>query len=103
MRRLSDEFRRSGVTGMLFLWKDGQPGLISIEGVQLFPVFSTLEKLREHQDRTERWDYSVKQIDDGSAFIASLQGQIRLIIDPSITPEGNTRFTEVLGDWQETS
>jgi hypothetical protein len=105
MKQLSDN-KFVNIDGYLFATyesrkvEDGQsvkPFLLDLEGIKFLPVFSTEEKLIEALERVGLGDVKleIKRIDCGTLFLESVAGLVRVMVDPWITPEGNTRFVEV--------
>jgi hypothetical protein len=101
-RIINGVLRRLDITGYFCPWGEGQPAYYRLpDNPDLFlPLFSTVEKLKA---ATHLEYESVKCIDDQVAFMASLpvvlsDGKLRFMIDPWITVEGNTRFTEIIRD-----
>jgi len=92
------------LTGMLFPWDGRQPVLLSMPGSLLFylPLFSTEEKLRETMKQAGVPFRSIKHVDDGAVFLASVYGDnpgaletLAVILDPYFLPSGRVRFTQV--------
>lgn len=106
MKQLSDN-KPVNIDGYLFAVYDSrkvedgqavQPFLLRLEGVEFLPIFSTQEKLEaalELAGMDKDVAMQVKRIDSGVAFLESVAGFVRVMVDPWITPEGNTRFVEV--------
>lgn len=81
---------------MLLPWQlaDEQPVFIKLEDVVFVAVFTTEEKLTAAA-RIFNCSYRIKQIDNGIEFLDSVTPHVRVMVDPWITAQGNTRFTEV--------
>lgn len=81
---------------------DRQPWIVmGKDGAPYVAVFSTKEKLEEAIDRMsfKRDDLHLMKIDETAEFVSSLREQgVRVMIDPWLTPEGNTRWIEPLVD-----
>lgn len=92
------------LTGGVFPWDGMQPVLLSMPGSELYylPVFSTEDKLRDLMATAGVPFVSIKRVDDGGQFLASVyenQGAletIRVILDPHYLPNGRCRFTQIL-------
>lgn len=105
MKVISDP-REVSITGNLFAvytemsLENGlrmvQPVLLTLEGNNYFPIFTTHDKLTVALDGKVKAAYSVKHIDDGRGFLASIPLGLPVIQDPWITPEGATRFMRVV-------
>lgn len=104
MRALSGTYKISA-DGCLIAWDvaTDQPKFITIEGVVFLPIFSSEELLRDAQ-MFLGWepDLKIKQIEDTSEFLESVLHKVRVAMDPKITPEGNTRFKELMFEGRET-
>ena len=92
------------LTGMLFPCKDGQPALLSAPdskfNFRYLPCFSDEEKLTALMAQAEVLFDSIKQIEDGKAFLNSIYyeniaNDIRVIINPYYLPNGHVRFVQV--------
>lgn len=88
------------VAGWLLPWRldQDQPWLFTLEGTDWLPVFSTELKLRGAMARAgvPEHAYRAKQITETGDFVRSaVEGGVRVMADPWVTPEGNTRFTEI--------
>jgi hypothetical protein len=98
MRQVSDRQRGVTLAGCVFgvYGQAGdavQPVLFLLEGRHLLPVFTTPAKMTEAYGWAGVVDpYTVKRIDDGREFLASVEGKYPVILDPWVTPQGNTRF-----------
>lgn len=89
--------------GLLLPWHEGQPSLIELPGagdsyLVAVALFSTLEKLESAMKAVAVPYQSVKKIDDSRSFLVSIPPQILVVVDPWITPEGTTRYTQLLRD-----
>jgi len=92
------------VTGCLVPWlNNGQPQLASMPGSTAFYImcFSSEEKLRSFMKSTGIPFDRIKQIQNGTDFIASIRESatttdVLIIRDPWITPQGRVRFVQLL-------
>jgi hypothetical protein len=96
MHKRSDKEIPIDLTGyaLIVYQEDNQPYLLLIENVHFLPVFSTIEKAYECLAFAPP-DRPIKpmRIDDGYEFLDSVQGQVRVAIDPYII-DGKTRWLE---------
>lgn len=89
------------LAGALFPWDRTreQPVLVSMPGSHLFYLacFSSSARLRSVMARASVPFGSIKQIEDGPTFLASVAASrdIAVIFDPWFTLEGRIRFTQV--------
>lgn len=100
MHQRSNNIKSISLTGKIFPFKDGQPVGVVVENVTFLSLFSTEEKLHFSMEMMGVSDYSIKQIDDHTEFLDSIQGSgIRVMLDPYLAiheTEGPvTRFTEI--------
>lgn len=65
------------------------PVLLTIEGIEYFPIFTHPDKLCAAL-AGKVWPFEMKRIDSGYTFLHSVSYPV--ILDPWVTPEGNTRF-----------
>ncbi len=97
MKQISSELKNVNVEDMFIgMYGENKPFLLVLEGIKFLPIFTTPEKLEETVLRCKVPPVSTKQITDQWDFLDSIVGKIRIMVDPWITPEGNTRFTEIL-------
>lgn len=83
---------------------DGTPVVLQIENEDqdlFFPVFSSLEALEEGLATAGVPYDSIKQLENGREFFLSLPAtieghRVRVIIDVYQTPEGKSRWYEIL-------
>jgi len=79
------------LNGKLLPWA-GRPIIVTIEGRRMLPIFSTEEKLHTAMSETRITGYSIKVIDDGVDFMASMDEQgMPVCLDP-YRHEGRMRF-----------
>ena len=102
MRRVNDREHHVNITGWcLWTTADAQPFLVELEGVLFLPLFSTAERARACPE-VAAWtgpSLHLKQVSDRAEFLATVAGRVRVMIDPWITDQGNTRYVElVLGE-----
>jgi hypothetical protein len=89
--------------GMLLPWHAGMPSLIELPGagdthLQAVVVFSTVAKLEAAVKAISLPCSSIKRIDEHWAFLASIPAELLVVVDPWVTPQGTTRYTQVLRD-----
>lgn len=86
------------LTGKVLPWDaDGRVALLGVMGLgPAVPVFSTADKLRAAARVMPLPFASIKQIVHGQAFLDSIPGDVPVIVDPWVTPEGKVRYTMVL-------
>lgn len=63
---------RLDVTGYVFAWKNDRPQLISLDGERWLPIFPRLVDLMVCMAWLGVEGFSVKNIDDGRDFLASI-------------------------------
>jgi hypothetical protein len=91
------------LTGMLLPWHAGQPSFIELPGkgdtfLIAVAIFSSVDKLEAAWKAIALPYDRIKQICDHWEFLASIPPEVLVVIDPWITPEGNTRYMQVLRD-----
>ncbi len=99
MKRVSDKVVMMDVTGYVFPWNGAQPVYVDVEGAIFLPLFSSAEKLREMMMKTAVAYVSIKQVvGDQMEFLTSFPPDlgVRIMVDPWVTDEGNTRFKELI-------
>lgn len=86
------------LTGLLFAWRNGQPVLVHVIGSLQFHLFlfDSAEKLREELASIGAAFDSIKQVDDGPEFLASIPPEIVVALNLHHTKEGKVRYTQVL-------
>jgi hypothetical protein len=96
------------LTGKLFPWAlagivRGRPVFISLSGTSdlYLPCFTDAADLHAVMFRAGAPFDRIKQIDDEVEFLESLPREVegkrvRIMVDPSFTDDGKTRWTEVL-------
>ena len=98
MTELPEPIKVVNVTGFLIgVYVDTeQPVFFMLEGIQFLPIFSTVEKY-EQAMRTAclPGPAKIKKITDHAEFLDSVNGKVRLMLDPWLTERGTTRFTEL--------
>ena len=94
------------MTGMLFAWDKTrvQPVILSMPGSPhgYIPLFHSVHLLEEAMTRVGASFDSIKQVENGEEFYASLRenapnehgGQIKVIQDLIFLPDGRVRFIE---------
>lgn len=98
---LSEEFSPVNIDGYFspFAYND-QPHLVELPDNpnKWIVVFSNVDALKKSCEFLNIKDYKIKRIDDGLDFIDSLKPYgIRVMANPYVI-NGNTRWTEVLGE-----
>jgi hypothetical protein len=93
------------LTSYLVPWNDVGPVLVRVLGSPHLYVacFRALDPLAAFMQRAGIAYASVKQIDDGDAFVESLprklgDDQLRIVVDPYFTDEGQVRYFELIWD-----
>ena len=103
-RRIGTPPHDIDINGYFMPCLDRQPILMSLDGTTdiFIPVFSSENKLRELMRISQSAFEGIVRITDPREFINSIQEarrhgeQIRVMVDPYITPEQKTRFSELL-------
>lgn len=105
MKRISEDFRTVDLTGHFLAYSAGKPLMLKLEDTLFLPVFSTPEKLTETFELAGVTEMiTIKIITDVGEFLDSVHSMrgsahtMRVMMDPWVTEEGNTRFTEVLAN-----
>lgn len=95
--KILTEKKEMTISGMLLaFWKGAaSPITIIIENEQCLPIYSEKEKLETSMKDLKIEEYDIKQIDNGAEFLESVIPHFRVVLNPYITPEGNTRFTNI--------
>ncbi len=91
------------LTGMVLPWHSGMPSLIELPGagntwLEAVVVFSTVEKLEAAVKAIGLPCERIKKIDEHWEFLASIPPELLVVVDPWVTPQGTTRYTQVLRD-----
>jgi hypothetical protein len=97
MKRVSDKINQHKIEGRLIPYLDNKPMLLELNGKFLMPLFSSKEKYDEAAKWTDFSSAQLKVINDSGQFIRSVQAakskiKFHVVVDPYVTPEGNTRF-----------
>ena len=92
--------RELTLTGMLMPWLGvGQPALVHLQGVDssvfYLPLFEDPDSLRSVLARAGVDFDSIKQVEDGPEFLASIPLDLRVITNLRFTEEGRVRYMEV--------
>lgn len=96
MHQLPNSVHAVDLTGKLLpCWHTGQPVLVVLEDDTFLPLFTDVERLHAHMKSSGVQGYKVMHVDHGPSFLASVIGQVRVMLDPWFTDRGTTRFTEV--------
>ena len=84
--------------------EDNQPVFIELDSVApavLLPIFTSRGTLARAKRGMPSYRYDrLVRIEYGPDFLASIpnDGSIEVVLDPWVTPEGNTRFKRILRD-----
>jgi hypothetical protein len=92
-------FSPAALTGKVLAWKNNNPVFASVLDVpdSFVPVFDTPEMLHASMAERQITDYTIKQIDDGVDFVASIElGGARVMLNPRPGEGGRVRWTEVM-------
>lgn len=75
---------------------DNTPVLFKVEGIYFLPIFSSVEKYETAMKLSNLPDPAKMQVvTDKTEFFLSISGKVRVMLDPWVTEEGNTRFLEL--------
>lgn len=91
------------LTGMFLPWYAGTASCIDLPGagdtyLKAVVVFSTVAKLEAAVKLIALPCERIKKIDEHWEFLASIPADLLVVVDPWITPEGTTRYMQVLRD-----
>ena len=100
MHQVNEPPRVTSIAGFLLPWRMDieQPVILTLDGADFVPVFSTEDKLHTAMGLCGIDHYRVKQIEDHAEFLVSVAGSVRVMADPWATERGTTRFTEIVAE-----
>jgi hypothetical protein len=99
MKRISDKINQFDLTGMFLPFNPftNNPVFLELDGKFLMPLFSTEEKYNAAKEWAGFDFAKIKRITNPEEFMESIalskkEIEFHVVVDPYITPEGNTRF-----------